>query len=54
MVYYRFWYSKDEYEDMTLKQVRRQLEIQDAFLITYIFDDEDEENKNKETIQDRD
>ena len=33
---------------MSYKEVRRQLKIQDAFLISYIFDDEDEENKNKE------
>ena len=44
---YRFWFDKENYEDMSYKEVRRQLKIQDAFLISYIFDDEDEENKNK-------
>ena len=40
---YRFYYSATEREDMTLKQVRRQLEIQDAFLITIMTDEETKE-----------
>ena len=39
MITYRFRYSATEYDDMTIKQVRRALEVQDAFLITILDSD---------------
>jgi hypothetical protein len=38
MIHYRFYYTATEREDMTLKQVRRQLKIQDAWMISILDD----------------
>ncbi len=43
---YRVYSTKHIYEDYkTPRQVRRALEEQDAFLITYIFEDKNEEEE---------
>lgn len=52
-MYYRFRYDKDNYEDMTYKEVRRQLKIQDAFLIT-IIEDENKKRSRSKLVKDLD